>query len=93
MRAHSDSKGPLKLQALYSVPMLARAAGVTQQMLKRLLRANGVVMLCTGRSLFVPLTEIQRHIPPLWHSIVSAERVRADAKVAAESASPSVDSD
>ena len=40
------------------------------------------------RAVMVPLTEIQRHIPPLWRSLVEAERVRADAR-RAESGRPS----
>jgi hypothetical protein len=41
-----------------------------------MLRSSGVVLLNGGRSLFVPLSEIERKIPPLWRSIFRAETVR-----------------
>jgi hypothetical protein len=44
--------------------------------LRRLLRSNGVELLRSGRALFVPLTEVQRKIPPLWESLCLAERMR-----------------
>ena len=93
MRARTDSHGPLKVQALYSVATLARVAGVTEQLLKRLLRLNGVKVIKTGRSVLVPLSEIERHIPPLWRSIVAVERLRADARIAATSTASSGGSD
>jgi hypothetical protein len=81
MRARRDRKrGPLKVQAVYSIQTLARVAGVTHQLLGRLLRAADVNMLTAGRSILVPLTEIEAKIPPLWRSIVKVERLRADAQ-------------
>ncbi len=81
MSSRSEDRGkPLELKALYSVPELSRAAGVTRFMLLRLLRANRVQLVAAGRVVMVPLAEIQRHIPPLWRSLVEAERVRADAR-------------
>jgi len=80
MKRRADDGGEaLEVKALYSVAELARAAGVTEQMLLRALRLNGVELVTAGRSIFVPLSEIETRIPPLWRSIVRAERVRADA--------------
>jgi hypothetical protein len=72
--------GTLEIRALYTIPMLARAANVPPQKLGRLLRATGVELLTSGRSLFVPLSEIHEKIPPLWRSIVAAERARCEAR-------------
>jgi hypothetical protein len=84
MRARSDAgAGALELQALYSVATLARAAGVTQQLMLRALRAAGVDLLTVNRSILVPLVELEARAPLLWRSIVAAERIRADARAAA----------
>jgi len=77
------SSVPLQVQELYSVARLARFANVTRHVLRRVLRSNGVVLLNGGRSLFVPLSEIQRKIPPLWESLCLAEEVRRGKKPAA----------
>jgi hypothetical protein len=69
----------LQVQALYSVPALARIANVTTHMLRRLLQANGVQFIRGGRASFVPLSEIRRKIPSLWESLRFAEQVRAQA--------------
>jgi len=45
----------------------------------RVLRSNGVTFVQAGRALLVPLTEVQRKIPPLWDSLLLAERARAEA--------------
>jgi hypothetical protein len=51
---------------------------VTPQLLSRLLRAHGVELVSNGKCLLVPLSEIERRIPPLWRSIQTIERLRAD---------------
>ena len=85
MRARSDRASPiLQVQAGYSLRTLARAAGITHQTLLRLLQANGVEVIRGGRSMLVPLTELETHMPLLWRNIVAAERVRADAREAAK---------
>jgi hypothetical protein len=78
-RANSDPKA-LEVCALYSVETLARVAGVTHQLLRRLLASNGVTLVSVGRTGMVPLSEIEVRIPPLWRSIVAAERLRVDAR-------------
>jgi len=78
MLARSDTQrdGALEVQAVYSVAALARAANVTPHLLRRLLLANGVTFVRAGRATFVPLSEIEARIPPLWESIKAAEMVR-----------------
>ncbi len=80
MRARTDARrdGGLEVQAVYSVVALARAANVTPYLLRRLLRVNGVTLLRVGRAIFVPLSEIEARIPPLWESIKAAEMLRRE---------------
>jgi hypothetical protein len=66
----------LAAQALYSIPALARVAGVTRYKLRRVLLAAGVRLIRAGRALYVPISEIEAKIPPLWQSIRGAERAR-----------------
>lgn len=79
MRARGDSHPPsLEVQALYSVAVLARLGNVAPYLLRRVLRANDVTFVRSRRALFVPLTEIQRKIPPLWESICLASQMRRE---------------
>ncbi len=39
---------------------------------------HGVFVYQIGRSLFVPLSEIQEKIQPLWASLLTEERNRAE---------------
>jgi hypothetical protein len=75
-RADSSRRGPLRVQALYSVGALARAGNVSPDMLLRLLRASKVELVRSGRAVLVPLHEIEEKIPALWKSIELAERLR-----------------
>lgn len=70
-RSNRPRSAALGVTALYTLPALARASGVTQWTMGRLLRANGVVFVRTGRALKVPLSEIQRQVPLLWESILA----------------------
>jgi hypothetical protein len=79
MHARRDAagRGPLELQALYSIAALARVCNVSPQLLGRVLRANRIELLPVGRALLVPLAEIEVKLPLLWRSILSAEAARA----------------
>lgn len=80
MRPRSDSRPvTLELQAFYSIAALARFGNVTTDLLRRLLRANGVTFLRAGRTLYAPLSEIQQKIPPLWKSLCAAAELRSAA--------------
>jgi hypothetical protein len=70
---------PLPLRALYSAAALARCVGISRPRMLRLLRAQRAVVYKVGRGTFVPLTEIQEKLQPLWESIRAAEQVRAAA--------------
>jgi hypothetical protein len=66
------------IRALYSIPGLAQAAGISRHQMARLLRANGVAFLRSGRALMVPLHEIMRRVPGLWQSLVTLRRLAAE---------------
>jgi hypothetical protein len=70
----------LEVQAFYALGALARAANVDIDKLRRVLRANDIIFIREGRALFVPMSEIEVKIPPLWASICAAERVRRQAE-------------
>jgi hypothetical protein len=78
-RSGAIAVSALEVKALYSVPALAHAAGVTRYLMLRLLRANQVQFVRAGRSLFVPLSEVEARIPVVWRSILAAEGLRAEA--------------
>ena len=60
MIVRTDNRpSPLEVQALYSLAALARSAHVTRDLLRRVLRTNGVQFVRGGRALFVPLSEIK----------------------------------
>jgi hypothetical protein len=62
---------PLELRALYPLAGLVRFANMSADRMRRLLRANEIAMVRSGRSLLVHSSEIERQIPPLWESIKS----------------------
>jgi hypothetical protein len=66
----------LPIQALYPLGHLARAIGVSHRRLQRLLGIEGVRVFRVGRFLFVPLTELEEKVPPLWESIKVADSLR-----------------
>ena len=76
----------LEVRAVYSVAELARVANVSVYVMRQLLENVGVTLLRAGSHDMVPLCDIEARIPPLWQSLVAAERLRADARAAASAA-------
>jgi hypothetical protein len=76
MRTLPKSMAALRLHPLYRASALARALGLSHRRFQRLLRVQGVQLLRCGRSLYVPLSELEDKIPPLWDSIKAAEMLR-----------------
>jgi hypothetical protein len=76
----------LEVRAVYTVAELARVAGVSLHVMRQLLEDGGVTLLRAGRHDMVPLCDIESRIPPLWQSIVAAERLRADVRAGASAA-------
>jgi hypothetical protein len=66
----------LPIQALYPVSELARVMGVSHRRLQKLLKTSEVYVIRAGRFLYVPLTELEEKVPPLWYSIKAAESLR-----------------
>lgn len=69
----------LPIAACYTISELAAASGASRRVVLRFLRGNGVTMLTngpTGRSLRVPLSELQAKLPEWWDSICLAEGAR-----------------
>jgi len=76
VRPVGRSKRPLGLKPLYSTVELARALGISQHRVERLVKAHDVFVYRIGASVFVPLSEIEEKLQPLWDSIVTDERNR-----------------
>jgi hypothetical protein len=70
---------PLGLKPLYTTTELARSIGISQYRVERLLKMHRVFVYQIGRSLFVPLSEIQEKLQPLWASLLTDERNRQKA--------------
>ena len=64
----------LPLRALYNIGELARASGIERRKLKRLLVAARVELLSTVS--FVPLSELEVKVRPLWEAIKAAHALR-----------------
>jgi hypothetical protein len=62
----------LPVRAVYSIGELARAANVERRRLVRILEQADVCFVTTGRVRLVPLSEIERKVPPLWEGIKAA---------------------
>jgi hypothetical protein len=71
-RPPADSDGPIA--ALYTIPQLAQMSGTTRFLMRRLLAAHGVRTLRSGRTVLVPLSEVDSRIPDLMEAIRVAAR-------------------
>jgi len=66
----------LPLRALYSLKQIAKACALDPRTMKVVLDEAGVRFLKSGRSWWVPLSELELKVPPLWESIKAAEMLR-----------------
>ena len=66
----------LPLRALYSLTQLAKACSLDARTMRAVLDEAGVRFLKTGQSWWVPLSELELKVPPLWESIKAAEMFR-----------------
>jgi len=69
---------PLPLRAMYPIGELARATGMSHRRLDGLLRGAGVQILRSGSARYVPLSELEAKVRPLWDSIKAAEALRQE---------------
>jgi hypothetical protein len=67
---------PLPIKALYTMGELARASSIERRRLRRLLEREGVELLVSGRISYVPLSELEVKVRPLWESIKAAHMLR-----------------
>jgi hypothetical protein len=66
----------IPLRALYKIPELAHFFGVHRHRMRRMLDKCGVQLLRSGRTIYVPLAQIEKRVQPIWQSIVAAEMLR-----------------
>ena len=69
-------RAAIDVHALYTAAALARHLGVRRERMLQLLAVRGVIVFGVGKGTLVPLSEIRDKLPPLWESILLAERVR-----------------
>lgn len=71
------TRPPANLKALYSLAELSRMLNMHHQQVHRLLVAGGVELTLSGRSVLVPLSEIEAKMPRVLESVVLVEALRA----------------
>jgi hypothetical protein len=71
-----DQAGPFRAQAAYTIAQLAQFAGLSRFVLRGLLESSGVKFIRSGRTLLVPLAEIEEKLPKLWKSFWLLEGAR-----------------
>jgi hypothetical protein len=76
VRRSHRSATVLELRAVYSIAEPAKSAGISWYAMRRLLPANKVTFLHSGRAVLVPLPEIQKHVPQLWEALIDVEQLR-----------------
>lgn len=62
----------LPVRAAYSIAELTRATRIERRRLLRVLEEAGVTFLWSGSRRLVPLSEIERKVPPLWEGMQAA---------------------
>jgi hypothetical protein len=67
---------PLPLQALYTLPELAKAASLSRGRLLRLFETLGICLMKSGVFWVVPLSELEKKAWPFWESVQAAEMLR-----------------
>ncbi len=67
---------PMRIQALYSVATLARAAGVDRRRMRRFLEASGLEFIRIDAAYYVTITDLEAKVRRLWDAIQSAEGMK-----------------
>jgi phage antirepressor YoqD-like protein len=67
---------PLPVRALYTVSALAKAIGIGNPRMKRLLLAQDLLVYQLGKSWLVPRSEVEEKLPEVWECIVRGEKRR-----------------
>jgi hypothetical protein len=71
-----ESLARLPIKAFYTMGELARASSIERRKLRRLLEREGVELLVSGRISYVPLSELEVKVRPLWEGIKAAHALR-----------------
>jgi hypothetical protein len=71
-----ESMANLPLRALYPLTALAKASTMDRRTLRAVLERAGVELFVTHTSVWVPLSELELKVRPLWESIKAAEMLR-----------------
>jgi hypothetical protein len=66
----------LPVRALYTVGELTKATAIPRRRLVRLLDDARVRYIRAGRLMYVPLSELEEKVQPLWEGIKAAEMLR-----------------
>ena len=75
-RTLRDAGRGLPICALYPVAQLAHACGLSHKRMQSVLAASGVEIVRAGRCLYVPLSEVEEKVRPLWDGLRAAEMLR-----------------
>jgi hypothetical protein len=75
-RAGDVKRGFLRPRVVYSIAPLAELSGLTRFVLRRLPDSNGVQYVRSGRTVLVPLTEIEDEILLSWKNLRRLESGR-----------------
>jgi hypothetical protein len=70
------SMAALPLRALYTVGELTKATAIPRRLLIRLFEDADVRFLRVGRLMYVPLSELEEKVQPIWEGIKAAEMLR-----------------
>jgi hypothetical protein len=66
----------LPIKAIYTIGELSRASSIERRRLRRILDREGVELLVSGRISYVPLSELEVKVRPLWEGIKAAHALR-----------------
>ena len=70
----------LPIKAIYTIGELSRASSIERRKLRRILDREGVELLVSGRISYVPLSELEVKVRPLWEGIKAAHALRGFAR-------------
>ena len=78
MKPVTRPREPIGIKPLYTPRELAHALGISRYRLLRMMEMQGVALQRIGKSIYVPLSEIQDKVPPLWASLLTSEKAHRD---------------
>ena len=70
-RKMDEPTGEFTLPAFYTISVLARLGNVSEYLIRRLIHKSGVQRVRAGRTILIPVTEIEQKMPLLFKSLKS----------------------